>query len=148
MRVFLPFRAPLDDLPEDVNVAVAALDAEIDRMNLEKEAAVAAQHFQKAAALRDRADELKSRRRAIIADWGLNHPLNASWLSNNDSAVLKLAQRIGDNRCWNELPNLADALKHAGCTDTIILSHCRKGAEHTDHCWVVELLLADAIESE
>jgi hypothetical protein len=36
---------------------------------------------------------------------------------------------------------LADALEDAGCTDALILAHCRNGGEHVRGCWVVDLLL-------
>ena len=39
------------------------------------------------------------------------------------------------------MPELADALEEAGCTDVEILSHCREPGEHVRGCWVVDLLL-------
>ncbi|HEV3343607.1 MAG TPA: hypothetical protein VG125_24760 [Pirellulales bacterium] len=60
------------------------------------------------------------------------------------SAVLGLAQRISERRSWNELPELADSLERAGCTDTEMLDHCRRSVEHSSRCWVVDLLLAQA----
>src|SRR5246500_5745975 len=49
------------DLPE--------LDAQIEQLNQEKEAAVAEQDFEKAAHLRDQADKLKKKKETITKEW-------------------------------------------------------------------------------
>lgn len=59
----------------------------------------------------------------------------------NDGTVVKLAQGISDDRAFDRLPVLADALEDAGCTDADILAHCRQDALHVRGCWVVDLLL-------
>src|SRR5213595_2020124 len=45
------------------------LDAQIEQLNQEKEAAVAEQDFEKAAHLRDQADKLKKKKEAITKEW-------------------------------------------------------------------------------
>src|SRR5438045_948915 len=45
------------------------LDVEIERLNQEKEAAVAEQDFEKAAHLRDQADKLKKKKESITREW-------------------------------------------------------------------------------
>src|SRR5204862_1897387 len=45
------------------------IDAQIDQLNQEKEAAVAEQDFEKAAHLRDQADKLKKRKENTIREW-------------------------------------------------------------------------------
>jgi hypothetical protein len=55
--------------------------------------------------------------------------------------VLKLARAIYDDRAFDRLPVLADALEDAGCVERAILDHCRSGGEHVLGCWVVDLLL-------
>src|SRR5690606_2181755 len=45
------------------------IDAEIERLNQDKEAAVAEQDFEKAASLRDQADKLKKRKESITREW-------------------------------------------------------------------------------
>jgi ATP-dependent Clp protease ATP-binding subunit ClpC len=45
------------------------LDAQIEQLNQEKEAAVAEQDFEKAAALRDQADKLKKKKENITKEW-------------------------------------------------------------------------------
>lgn len=67
--------------------------------------------------------------------------VDASWLAWNDGAVRKMAHVIYDDRAFDRLPLLADALEDAGCTDAAILSHCREPGEHVRGCWVVDLLL-------
>jgi hypothetical protein len=59
--------------------------------------------------------------------------LDPSWLTWHDGTVVKLAQGIYDERAFDRLPQLADALNDAGCRDTDILGHCR--------CWAVDLTL-------
>ena len=45
------------------------IDEEVERLNKEKEEAVANQDFEKAAALRDQADKLKKKKQAITREW-------------------------------------------------------------------------------
>ena len=45
------------------------IDEEVDRLNKEKEEAVANQDFEKAAALRDQADKLRKKKEAITREW-------------------------------------------------------------------------------
>ncbi len=67
--------------------------------------------------------------------------INPAWLAWNNSTVPKIAQTIYDERVFDRMPILADALEEAGCTDADILNHCRKPGEHVRGCWVVDLLL-------
>jgi hypothetical protein len=78
-----------------------------------------------------------------------------SCLASNDEAVRKLAQAIYNNRQFDRLPKLANALEEAGCIDSDILAHCRQAgcknddilqhcrqpSEHVRGCWVVDLIL-------
>jgi hypothetical protein len=54
---------------------------------------------------------------------------------------VNLAQTIYDQRAFDQMSNLADALEDAGCTDAAILDHCRSPGPHVRGCWVVDLLL-------
>jgi hypothetical protein len=67
--------------------------------------------------------------------------LDPAWLTWNDGAVGRLAQSAYDERAFDRLPVLADALEDAGCADTAILGHCRGPGPHARGCWVVDLLL-------
>lgn len=63
------------------------------------------------------------------------------WLSWNDGTIPKLAQAVYDDRSFDRLLILADALEEAGCINADILNHCRQPGEHVRGCWVVDLLL-------
>jgi hypothetical protein len=59
------------------------------------------------------------------------------------SDVLALARGIYDERAFDRMPILADALQDAGCTNEDILSHCRDtNTPHARGCWVVDLVLS------
>jgi hypothetical protein len=68
------------------------------------------------------------------------HPvtLNPAWRTSN---VTALAQSIYDDRAFDRMPILADALEDAGCDNADILNHCRQPSEHVRGCWVVDLVL-------
>jgi hypothetical protein len=56
-------------------------------------------------------------------------------------AVLHLAQAMYDDRAFDQLPILADALEEAGCASREVLDHCRGPGPHVRGCWVVDLVL-------
>jgi len=58
------------------------------------------------------------------------------------STVIDLANAIYDERAFDRMPILADALMDAGCASEEIIAHCRQSDEHVRGCWVVDLLLA------
>ena len=68
-------------------------------------------------------------------------PLPRAVLVWNGEMVCRLAQVIYDERAFDRLPILADALEDAGCENADILNHCRHPGEHMRGCWVVDLLL-------
>ena len=47
-------------------------------------------------------------------------------------------------RVIDRMPELADALEEAGCTDGDILDHCRSQITHVRGCWVVDTILGRA----
>jgi hypothetical protein len=59
----------------------------------------------------------------------------------NGGTVVHLAQAVYDERAFDRLPILADALEDAGCHDAGILAHCRGPEPHVRGCWVLDLLL-------
>jgi hypothetical protein len=65
----------------------------------------------------------------------------ASVLVWNDCTIPRIAQGIYDERAFNRLPILADALEDAGCDNADILKHCRQPGEHLRGCWALDLLL-------
>ena len=55
--------------------------------------------------------------------------------------VVGLARGIYEDRAFDRLPLLADALMDAESDDEDILSHCRAAGPHVRGCWVVDLVL-------
>jgi hypothetical protein len=64
--------------------------------------------------------------------------IESGWRTSN---VLALTATIYEERAFDRLPILADALMDAGCADESILSHCRSDGPHVRGCWVVDLVL-------
>src|SRR5262245_47213544 len=64
--------------------------------------------------------------------------VDPGWLT---PSVVELARTIYDQRAFDQMPDLADALERAGCDNPEILAHCRQPGEHVRGCWVVDLLL-------
>jgi hypothetical protein len=60
------------------------------------------------------------------------------WLTTN---VTALAQAIYEQKAFDRLPILADALEDAGCTNAEVLNHCRQPGIHVRGCWALDLLL-------
>jgi hypothetical protein len=85
-------------------------------------------------------------RRALHAAWLrdiIGNPfrpvkIKATWKTAN---VIALATAIYDDRAFDRLPILADALEDAGCDNADMLNHCRQPGEHVRGCWVVDLVL-------
>ena len=58
------------------------------------------------------------------------------------SDAVALARGIYDDRAFDRMPILADALQDAGCADDGVLAHCRDTkTSHTRGCWVVDHVL-------
>ena len=64
--------------------------------------------------------------------------LHSSSLSNT---VSELAQAIYDDRSFDRLPELADAMQKAGCDSEEILNHLRGVGPHVRGCWALDLVL-------
>jgi hypothetical protein len=71
--------------------------------------------------------------RPTAIDWS-----SIAW---NNQVVAKLAIAIYNDRAFDRLPILADALEDAGCDNVDILAHCRGPGPHVRGCWVVDLIL-------
>jgi hypothetical protein len=67
--------------------------------------------------------------------------LDPAWLT---PTVRDLARGIYDERAFDRLAILADALEEADCTNDDILGHLRGPGPHVRGCWVVDLLLGKA----
>ena len=64
--------------------------------------------------------------------------LDPAWLT---PTVKQLAEAIYQERAFERMPILADALSDGGCDNQDILNHCRQPGEHVKGCWVLDLLL-------
>jgi hypothetical protein len=49
-----------------------------------------------------------------------------------------LARAVYDERAFDRLPILADALEEAGCDSAELLAHCRNSGPHVRGCWAVD----------
>ncbi len=67
--------------------------------------------------------------------------LDPAWLTSD---VLALARGIYDDKAFDRMPILADALQDAGCDNDDVLTHCRGDGPHARGCWAVDLLLGKA----
>lgn len=65
-----------------------------------------------------------------------------AWQHHEGGIVVQLAEGIYEDRAFDRLPILADALEDAGCRDEDLLHHCRHGGEHVRGCWAVDHILA------
>jgi hypothetical protein len=65
--------------------------------------------------------------------------INPSWLT---ATVVSITHSIYEERTFDRMPILADALEESGCDHTDILNHLRQPGEHVRGCWVLDLLLS------
>ena len=79
--------------------------------------------------------------REVIGNPFRDYPLDPLWLAWEGGTVGHLARGIYQDRAFDRMPILGDALEEAGCDHDAILAHCRSGDEHTRGCWVIDLVL-------
>ena len=64
---------------------------------------------------------------------------NPAWRTSD---VVLLARGIYDERAFDRMPILADAIQDAGCDNDDVLDHCRDTSlAHVRGCWVVDAVL-------
>lgn len=68
------------------------------------------------------------------------HPVSFSPEWRTES-VVALARGIYEERAWDRMTVLADALEDAGCSDEAVLAHCREPALHVRGCWMIDSVL-------
>jgi hypothetical protein len=61
--------------------------------------------------------------------------IDPRWLT---STVVDLTTTIYDERAFEQMPILADALMDAGCVSEEIIGHCRGEGPHVRGCWVID----------
>jgi hypothetical protein len=62
-----------------------------------------------------------------------------TWLAFQDGVVVRLTEAIEEDNDFSRMPILGDALEEAGCSNELILNHCRTGT-HLPGCWLLDLL--------
>jgi hypothetical protein len=67
--------------------------------------------------------------------------VDPAWLAWNGGTIPKLAEAVYQERAFERLPVLADALEEAGCSEADLLGHLRSPGPHVRGCWAVDLLL-------
>jgi hypothetical protein len=93
----------------------------------------------------DRLPDAAALLREIFGNLSHKVSIATSSLRWNDWTVVDIAQAIYDDRAFDRLPLLADALEDAGCVDAQLLGHLRKPGPHFRGCWAVDLLLAKSV---
>jgi hypothetical protein len=93
------------------------------------------------ACFKQQADE-ESAQSALLRDIFGNpfRPVTFDPRWRSETAV-SLASAIYEERAFDRLPILADALEEAGCDHADVLAHCRGPGPHVRGCWVVDLVL-------
>jgi hypothetical protein len=76
--------------------------------------------------------------RDVFANPGRPIDFDPRWLT---STVVDLARAIHDERAFENLPILGDALMDSGCDNEEIIAHCRSKRPHFRGCWPVDLIL-------
>jgi protein phosphatase len=67
--------------------------------------------------------------------------IDPAWLAWNGGTVARIARSVNEERAFDRLPVLADALEDAGCDNADILGHCRSGGPHVRGCWALDAVL-------
>jgi hypothetical protein len=67
--------------------------------------------------------------------------LDPAWLTWQGGPIPKLAQATYQERAFDRLPILADALEESGCDNADLLSHLRGPGPHARGCWALDLIL-------
>jgi hypothetical protein len=72
-----------------------------------------------------------------------DNPFRPVWFQPawRSPAAVAIAQGMYSDRCFDDMPILADALEEAGCTDPAILAHCDELGTHARGCWLLDSIL-------
>jgi len=146
----LPARAASWTLLRDIVVVVPNIVQAVIRSFARKAASDAASNgaFKKVRSRREQAvfearGALSELIREVFGNPFRITTVDPAWLVSKESAVRHLAEAIYEERRWEDMPILADALEDAGCDDEEMLRHCREPHRHTLGCWVLDLLLGN-----
>lgn len=91
----------------------------------------------------NRCDESELIHQAILLRDIVSNPFRPVAIdpSSRSLSVVGLAQTIYDDRAFNRMPDLGEALNRVGCREELILDHCRQTDSHVLGCWVIDLIL-------
>jgi hypothetical protein len=90
---------------------------------------------------REQAAQASALRDIVANPFGPPAVVTPGWLAWNEGTIRGIAQGIYDDRAFDRMPVLADALEDAGGDGEAILRHCRQEREHIRGCWVLDLWL-------
>lgn len=79
--------------------------------------------------------------RDIFRDQDWDVTVKPDWLAWQGGTVVRLAESLYQQRAFDALPYLADALEEAGCDVVPLLGHLRKPRLHVRGCWALDLAL-------
>src|SRR5262245_12511830 len=79
--------------------------------------------------------------RDIVGDPYRKAALDPACLRWGSGTVAGMARHVYEESAFHDLPILADALEDAGCTDDVLVTHCRRPGGHARGCWGVDLIL-------
>jgi hypothetical protein len=94
-----------------------------------------------AAALAELKESTVALIREVIGNPFRRAEMRQEWRVVNDRAVLIVAHGIYQERAFDRMPILANALQDAGCDDHLLIDHCCGAGEHVPGCWVLDLVL-------
>jgi hypothetical protein len=107
--------------------------------------AVASAHEALTVAVRQLADWAKRGQVRLLRDI-IGNPFepvdfDPAWLT---PAVVTTARLIYDEQAFDDLPQLGDELRAAGCDHEGVLSHCHGHGPHVRGCWMIDSVLGKA----
>lgn len=68
--------------------------------------------------------------------------IQTHWLQFANGTPAAMARQFYDERQFDHLPYLSDALTDGDCTDEVLLAHLRAECGHVRGCWALDALLA------
>ncbi len=67
--------------------------------------------------------------------------IDPAWLAADNGVVSRIAGVIYEERTFEDMPILGDALEEVGCQNEEMLAHCRTSHGHVRGCWLLDALL-------
>jgi hypothetical protein len=97
---------------------------------------------------RTRREARERRRQGELLQEVLGNPfrparLDPAWLRWDGGSAVRVARAIHEERAFEQLPVVADALEEAGCTDPDLLGHLRGPGPHVTGCWALDRILGN-----